>query len=162
MHPNEGVKEHFVQCLLDNPGLTEKVKEVQSENKEREKRFGLNPGWAHEFCPKVLPVDWKLGDTLPDGQVYARRDGLLCIVSAALELDGRRWLHVSASRRNSLPTYKDLREIKQLFIGKDRLAIQIFPSERQHVNLHIYVLHLFCCLEGDCPLPDFTHGTGSI
>ena len=162
MHPDESVKAHFVQSLRDNPGLTAKVTEVQTDQKEKEKKSGLQPGWAFEFCPKVLPVDWELGSALSDGQVYLRRDGLLCIVSAALELDNRRWLHVSVSRRNSLPNYKEVKEVKKLFVGKDRLAIQIFPRENQHVNLHLYVLHLFACLEEDCPLPDFTHGTGSI
>jgi hypothetical protein len=81
-------------------------------------------------------------------------DNLKVLVSTATEADGRVWLHVSMSRPARLPSWSDVKRVKNAFIGKDRKAIQVFPADREYVNDHPFVLHLFCCLDGD-PLPDF-------
>jgi hypothetical protein len=86
-------------------------------------------------------------------------DDVMVLVSESVESDDRIWLHVSVSRPNRLPTWADLRRVKDAFIGKDRKAIQVLPAQSEYVNIHPYVLHLFACLEGD-PLPDFRRGTG--
>jgi len=88
-----------------------------------------------------------------DGAAYRRADGLAVIASGAVEQDGRRWLHVSCSRATQLPSWQDLRDVKELFCGPERAA--------KHVNIHPHCLHLWCCLEGDV-LPDFTQGGNTI
>lgn len=128
---------------------------------EREQKAGLQDGWQLEFFPKVLPSSWLPINRLPNYERWLRRDRMCVIISATVELDGKRWLHVSCSYPNALPTWKDLKEIKRLFIGRDRTAIQLLPKESQYVNRHPYVLHMFVCLDDD-PVPDFTHGTGQI
>lgn len=80
--------------------------------------------------------------------------GLLAIVSGTMELDGRRWIHVSFSRRDRMPSYDDVVLVKRLFIGRDRKAIQVHVPESEHVNIHRYCLHLWHCVDGD-GLPDF-------
>ena len=87
--------------------------------------------------------------------------GLTVIVSVDKELDDKHWLHVSMSRKNRIPTYTDMCLVKDIFIGTDKKAIQVFPKEREKVNLMEYCLHLFHCLEGDV-LPDFTRGSGTL
>lgn len=81
-------------------------------------------------------------------------DDLQVLVSQSVEADGRMWLHVSMSRPSRLPTWQDVRRVKDAFIGKDKKAIQVLPSDREYVNIHPHVLYLFHCLDGD-PLPDF-------
>jgi hypothetical protein len=54
-----------------------------------------------------------------------------------------------------------LAEAKDMFLGRERLALHLFVPRSQHVHLHPYCLHLWCCLDGD-PVPDFTNGTGSV
>lgn len=81
-------------------------------------------------------------------------DSLSVIVSGSTEADGRRWAHVSLSRPSRLPSWDDVREVKDAFIGRDRKAIQVLPPEAEYVNIHPHVLHLWCCLDGD-GLPDF-------
>ncbi len=58
------------------------------------------------------------------------------------------WLHVSVSRPNKLPSWGDVREVKDIFIGRDRCAIHMVPPEEYYVNLHPYTLHLFTRLDG--------------
>jgi hypothetical protein len=84
-------------------------------------------------------------------------DGVFVVISESMESDNRRWLHVSCSRPNRIPTWQDVRRVKDAFVGKNRKAIQVLPCEAEYVNLHPFVLHLWCCLDGD-PLPDFRKG----
>ena len=107
-----------------------------------------------------LPPNWKR-DPITEGHPrgYSRADGLHVLVSGGRWPDGKRWLHVSLAFRNRIPTYWDLADVKRLFVGDDRQAIQVFPATGRHVNLHNYCLHLWACLDGD-GLPDFgRHGT---
>lgn len=119
---------------------------------------------TEEFAPRVLPFGWiQEPDVYPGVAVYTHnRFGVRALLSAQVELDGKRWIHVSVSRRDKrLPTWENLRIVKETFIGADKLAVQVLPRERDYVNIHPGVLHLWHCLDGD-PTPDFTMGTGSI
>ena len=79
---------------------------------------------------------------------------LMVIITGAEEADGKRWIHVSMSRPGELPSYQDMCVVKEVFIGSKRKAIQVFPASDEHVNIHPYCLHLWCCIDGD-DLPDF-------
>ena len=96
-----------------------------------------------------------------DGMGF-RKGSIYVIVSIAEERQGETWLHVSMSRPNKYPTYEELKTVKKVFIGSERDAVQIFPKESNHVNIHNYCFHLFSCLNKSDVLPDFTHGTGTI
>lgn len=95
-----------------------------------------------------------------DGAAYRSEDGLVVIMSRAVEQDGREWTHLSFSRRSRMPSYRDMVLVKSVFIGPDKDAIMVLPRKSRHVNIHEHCLHLFTTEE--MPLPDFTHGTGSI
>jgi hypothetical protein len=103
-------------------------------------------------------------DRATDGGAYARADGLAVIASVAVEQDGRRWLHVSCSRRARLPSWDDLADVKAVFVGRDQYAYQVFAPASKHVNQHAFCLHLWRCLDVDvgAVLPDFTQGGDSI
>ncbi len=116
---------------------------------------------SRHVVPRVLPYGWRVIDTTDDGARYRRGDGLVLILSGATELDGKRWVHLSISRSDRLPSWDELKECKDLFLGRDVLAVQVLPPASKHVNIHPYVLHLWRCLDGD-PCPDFTRGGGTI
>lgn len=111
--------------------------------------------------PLILPAGWTRVDLGPDVVAYQRKDGLKVLSSISTEADGKPWLHVSVSRRSRLPTWRDLTECKDIFVGRDRKAIQVLPEESEYVNVHQFCLHMWHCLEGDT-LPDFTRGNGII
>jgi hypothetical protein len=110
--------------------------------------------WAIKLLPRVLPAGWQLHNDPVRGVWYSSGDGLRVIMTAAEERDGKRWMHVSFSRANRLPSWDDLRKVKDIFIGRERLAVQVLPKARDYVNHHPHTLHLWSCLEGD-PVPDF-------
>ena len=86
--------------------------------------------------------------------MYKSRDGLAVIVSCSVEEDGKPWVHLSVSRKKSIPTWVDLVNVKEVFLGKDTLAIQILPARSEYINVHEFCLYLYQCLE-DRPIPDF-------
>ena len=106
---------------------------------------------TEEMAPRVLPPGWRrLSDP---GNKWLTNDGLSVICSAE-QVDDRRWWHVSFARQNRMPSWEDLRKVKDVFVGKSRTAIQVLPSEDKYVNYHPYCLHLWSCLDAD-GLPDF-------
>jgi len=106
--------------------------------------------------PSILPGNWGYLQTSGfEGVAFIRNDGLRVFFSYEWrDDDDRQWLHVSMSRQHRLPKWKEVREVKNLFIGRDRKAVQILPPEAEYVNCHPNVLHLFCCLNQEI-LPDF-------
>ncbi len=101
-----------------------------------------------------LPANWSIKAIDDDGGMYKSRDGLAVIVSCSVEEDGKPWIHLSVSRKKSIPTWVDLVNVKEIFMGKDALAIQILPPRSEYINVHEFCLHLYQCLE-DRPIPDF-------
>jgi hypothetical protein len=93
-----------------------------------------------------------------------RNDGrrLSVIVSAAVELDGKKWLHLSVSSPHIIPSWETLKEVKNIWIGHHRQAIQVLPSQKKWINIDPNCLHLFCCLDEPDPVPDFTRGGDSL
>lgn len=108
--------------------------------------------WSPLYVPRVLPAMW----WPMEGRLgwYESHHGLRVCSSTAREKDGRVWLHVSVSRRDRVPSYDDLVRVKELFVGKERKAIQVFAPASEHVNVAENCLHLWCCIDGD-GLPDF-------
>lgn len=110
-----------------------------------------------EVLPRVLPFGWtKLSPLSFNGQMiqpFIYRDGLKVLVSVEAQFpDKSVWHHISFSYPNKLPNWEDLRAVKQLFMGKDKLAIQILPREDlpgEYMNVHPNCLHLYRRLDGD-------------
>lgn len=118
-----------------------------------------------DWLPEILPMGWEELPTTVGrqwGRIYRRHRTLGVILSAAQYNDGKRWLHVSVSRSNGeIPAWAIMGEVKDLFIGPERTAIQVHPPQAKYVNIHKGVLHLWHCLDGDVT-PDFTAGGETI
>lgn len=122
-----------------------------------------NLNWVNDILPAVLPADWSIDTRGGDGALFKNMGRRLSvIVSGDVEQDGRRWLHLSVASPDWLPKYETLVEVKELFIGRERKAIQVFPPRSQHVNQHPNCIHLWHCVEAEDPLPDFTRGGKSL
>lgn len=86
-------------------------------------------------------------------RAFRSRDGGLVVLLSEDVVAGKRWLHVSVSRRSRTPTYEDLAQVKAAFVGELLPAYQVFPRATEHRNFHPNCLHLWVPLEGD-PFPD--------
>jgi len=121
-----------------------------------------------DVLPKVLPVGWSEIDTsqfpLPPEitKAFAYRDGLRVIATVENHFEDKSvWLHISFSYANRLPSWQDLKSVKDLFIGRQRLAVQLLPHEEDYVNLHSFTLHLYTRLDGDT-LPGLAPGGRTV
>lgn len=106
-----------------------------------------------DLTPRVLPAEWRQFEGFANMRAFISRDGLK-VLAEVENIDGAKWLHVSCSRAKKLPSWFDLRRVKDLFVGKKRKAVQVLPPEDEYVNLNPYVLHLYAPIDRD-PLPDF-------
>lgn len=95
----------------------------------------------------------------PEAKNYERLwtyNGLLVICTVGKYDDEKEWVHLSYSRKNRIPDYKDTKLILKHFVG-NRKSIMVFPEEKNYVNISENCLHLFICNDKD-PLPEFSHG----
>jgi hypothetical protein len=83
--------------------------------------------------------------------------GVRVLISKSTMENRGEWLHVSCSLPDRLPTWEEMKEVKNKFIGPDKVAVQVFPRESDFVNLHPYCLHLWSPLSSlVVGLPDLT------
>ena len=117
---------------------------------------------------KVLPANWiemsKPPVTSSHVRLFFSATGVQVIVSEMIY--GRKWWrHVSISRKQGrgLPSYEDIMEVKQMFIGDNNIAIQVLPKKEDHYSgpPGSGVLHLFMPI-GHNPLPNFLSPYGTL
>jgi len=129
----------------------------------------VDPDIIRAAVARVAP-SWRMMDKPAEDEDACHwfvRGTIQVLMSVLREDDGNIWIHVSlCGRRNGgsyyLPTFEDVKRVKNDFIGEDRWAYQVFPSQKDYVNQNPYVLHLYALFENRPALPDFTHGIGSI
>ncbi len=121
-----------------------------------------------DWFPALTPLAWRetkerFGQDRAYSRVYRNAgEGLLVLASCAVYGDGVPWLHVSVSRRDrKIPTWEQMSQVKRVFVGDNRTALQVMPPKHQWVNIHPGCLHLYCCLTHDVT-PDFTAGYDTI
>jgi len=66
----------------------------------------------------------------------------------------QKWLHVSLSRADRLPSWAELSKVKEEFIGEHTAAYHVIPSKADHINLHSFCMHLWSPLDGLERLPN--------
>jgi hypothetical protein len=113
------------------------------------------------FLP-ILRRPWREVERRTDGSRYLNELTGQSVIVSLEEHNGTKWLHVSTAFPTKLPSWFELREVKDLFIGRNREAVQVLPPEKEYVNLHPYCLHLWARVDGTRLLPDFTQGGSSL
>jgi len=71
-----------------------------------------------------------------------------------LTLEEGGWLHMSVSRPDVLPTWDELKMVKQLWLGEPLSQYKSFHQKEHWLNFHEYTLHLFCRVDGEPILPE--------
>jgi hypothetical protein len=109
-----------------------------------------NPPLGRSLKGRLLPKNWEQHQYGPAGFWYAAPGGMDVIESVGdPHEDGSEWLHISASYPDRVPSWEDLRFLKSALVGPDADAIIVFPKQREYVNIHPNVLHLWSRLDAD-------------
>lgn len=147
--------------IESQPELNSAGVDFEAVAREMNDETRLVPGWE---APRILPAQWIEMDRDDAGgaRYFCRAMSLLALLSCAIELDGRAWLHLSVSHQQRIPRWTEMAEVKRVFLG-DREAYQVMPAPSRYVNINARVLHMFALLDDKAvALPDFTRGTGSL
>jgi len=93
-----------------------------------------------------VPPSWQLLKHLPAGAAF-KRGGLQVLFTVQKYFDGKVWLHCSVCGRTGdasfyFPTWEDFKRVKNDFIGPDRWAYQVLPSQKDYVNEHPSALEI--------------------
>lgn len=118
--------------------------------------------WMFERLPRVVPASWRQIERRGDGVMYLQSLTHLSLIVSGEEHDGRRWIHLSMAHPDRMPTWPELVDAKEIFLGREEYAAQVIPPRSQYVNQHPFCLHLFAAADGPWPLPDFTGGKGTL
>jgi hypothetical protein len=118
--------------------------------------------WKLPDRPRILPPHFiSTGSRLNAQRMFLNMLTGLSVLTGLENHDGKWWLHVSCAHAGRLPTWEELKEVKDIFIGPDELAIQVLPSAQKYVNPHPYCLHLFSSAGADWLL-DFASDGGTV
>lgn len=63
------------------------------------------------------------------------------------------WEHVSVSRKDRVPTWDEMCQVKALFWGEEDCVVQFHPPESDYVNNHPFCLHLWRPVDVEFPRP---------
>lgn len=66
---------------------------------------------------------------------------------------GNGWDHVSVSLKKRVPTYYEMKWVKNLFFKPDEVAVEFHVPTTDHVNLHDHCLHLWRPIDAPFPMP---------
>jgi hypothetical protein len=66
---------------------------------------------------------------------------------------GDGWEHVSVSKINKTPTWREMEFIKHKFFEADEVCMQLHVAEAEHISFHDYCLHLWRPTTIAIPLP---------
>ena len=58
-----------------------------------------------------------------------------------------KWIHISFSREDRIPSWSDLTKVKNDFLGDEREAIKLIPKKNDYVNFDPFCLHIWSPLQ---------------
>lgn len=78
----------------------------------------------------------------------------LVIKSFSTMEDGSKWIHISLSRNDRLPSWAEITKVKNEFLGEESEAYHVIPKTSDHVNLHSFCMHLWSPIKTEQRLPN--------
>ena len=82
-------------------------------------------------------------ELIPESRAYVNLGGLRVLISIDETENNNKYLHVSVSREDRLPSWADMKTAKSIFIGFEKEAFHMLPKESEYVNCHKNCLHLW-------------------
>lgn len=93
---------------------------------------------------RLDPLVRQMENYLLAAECFLREDGLRVLISLEEQTaPGVRWLHASASFDDHTPSWDDMVDVKESFMGPDVFAVQMHPPRAEYVNVHQHTLHLW-------------------
>lgn len=106
---------------------------------------------------KIATLQWPPGSGNEAGKIYTHKlnpNSMKVIISKALMQNGDKWLHLSVSRTDRLPSWDEMKKIQSDFFGDDFEMVHMLPKKKDYVNIHSYCLHLWAPIGAISDLPN--------
>lgn len=120
----------------------------------------MKKDWSHldAFRRRKEPYGSDPGDTFGAFFYPVGTDSLTIMATSGAEPGSAyAWEHVSVHARHKdkprLPTWLEMCRVKDLFWDKDEVVMQLHPAEKDYVNDHAHVLHLWKPIGSTIPTP---------
>ena len=97
---------------------------------------------------------WQVEPFGPDGRALTHIASATTIIATRARHHGDEWLHASVAHPDRMPTWQEMRWLKEAVFG-ERFAYMVFPPSSTFVNIHDYALHLWGRDDGAPAIPDF-------
>lgn len=87
--------------------------------------------------------------------IYIGGWGLICTLGKLriIAACSNGWDHISVSLEDRVPTYEEMKRVKELFFLPDEWAMELHAPAKDHINVHPHVLHLWRPLCTPIPIP---------
>lgn len=66
---------------------------------------------------------------------------------------GGGWDHVSVSHPTRTPLYEEMEWIREKFFEDDEVVMQLSVARADHINTHVYCLHMWRPQDQEIPMP---------
>lgn len=115
-----------------------------------------------DMAPTVLPAEWHKAGVLDLGGIpgYRWRSAkrpLSVIMSVENRGPGGLWWHVSTAHQRRNPTWDEIVEIKETFMGRECCVMHMIPPRSMWIDCGTNTFHLWHRLDGDtCPRELYT------
>ena len=109
----------------------------------------MRASWQHLDRWRIRTGHWA---SAPGDRFGAFQIGGLLVIASSGDLEVP-WQHVSVSRRDRCPTWREMDRVKRLFWDDDEAVMQLHVPRTEHVNIHPRCLHLWRPLLVPIPLP---------
>lgn len=105
------------------------------------------------YLGKSIPFEWVITQIRDNSASYRHLLSMLVVSESIHVHNEQRWLHVSVSHSSRMPTWGELKTVKNIWIG-DKVAYHVLPRRVRLVEDadDAYTLHVWCPLDND-PFP---------
>ena len=111
---------------------------------------------VQDMAPRVLPAEWHPIASIPLGHgnlglrwLRTKRPLMTVVMSVDPYDEGGLWWHLSVAHPDRLPSWKEVVESKELFMGPEVPAMHMIPPRSKWLSVHPFALHLWHRLDGE-------------
>lgn len=102
------------------------------------------------YLGRSIPLGWIITSIRDNSASYRHLLSMLIVSESVHESDGQRWLHITVSHPACIPTWQEIKRVKSIWIGDDRVAYHVLPSASTYDDGSF---HLWTPLDDD-PFPE--------
>lgn len=103
----------------------------------------------HSEWKEQAPLEWPPETGHKAARMWRHKDRPLFVMRSLSATKDEKWIHVSISRLDRIPSWEEICHVRDCFLGKEIEAYQVLPKHSEYVNLADKCLHIWAPLDGE-------------